>query len=464
MKTAIMCILLIIVFSISSCSLRGKSDFEKLCEALKNRDVPSVERLIKKNPALIKATVGKWGDTLLNYAVMNDDIAMVDFLTKSGAEVNAGNQCLQTPLYLVLIYSPANKQAIATHLINAGADVNAKDVMGKTILMQAAKTGDLEIAKLLISAGADVNDKDKNNSTSLHEAARFGRKKMIELLMASKADLNVKDKEGNTPIKLAMRNGHIEAVNVLKTRGARIENITVFEAAALGDIESAKRLFDKNPEILKRKNKEDGDTPLHYAARKGQNGMIRFLLSRGADIEATNSHMETPLCSAVSEDNLETTEILLSQGARINSVDKTHRSPLSCAVFSSGEEMITLLLNRGADAKIMDSEGDTVLHKAVLRKNVNILKLLMARGADINLKNKEGATPLFGAVCESYVMKDSFGMYPTNDKNEDLIAFFISNSVDLNVRDKSGHTPLYYAKKYRPRNISDLLKKHGAIE
>ena len=52
-------------------------------------------------------------------------------------------------------------------LIVQGADVNAKDVSGKTALLWAAWYGHTEVVKLLIQAGADVNAKDDEGRTAL---------------------------------------------------------------------------------------------------------------------------------------------------------------------------------------------------------------------------------------------------------------------------------------------------------
>jgi len=46
---------------------------------------------------------------------------------------------------------------VARILIDAGANVNARDSHGETALMRAAQMGYAETAKLLIESGADVN-------------------------------------------------------------------------------------------------------------------------------------------------------------------------------------------------------------------------------------------------------------------------------------------------------------------
>ncbi|MGO9568404.1 MAG: ankyrin repeat domain-containing protein [Desulfomonilaceae bacterium] len=65
-----------------------------------------------------------------------------------------------------------------------GADVNAKDNHGWTALMEAAKTGHLDVVKLLLDEGADVNAKDNYGWTALKIAEEDGHKEIVELLKA----------------------------------------------------------------------------------------------------------------------------------------------------------------------------------------------------------------------------------------------------------------------------------------
>jgi len=67
--------------------------------------------------------------------------------------------------------------------------------------------GHYDIAKLLIDAGADVNAKNYNESTALIYAATFGQKEIISLLVASGADITIKDSSGYTAEMHALEQG-----------------------------------------------------------------------------------------------------------------------------------------------------------------------------------------------------------------------------------------------------------------
>ncbi|MGX2983374.1 ankyrin repeat domain-containing protein [Helicobacter sp. 23-1045] len=56
-----------------------------------------------------------------------------------------------------------------------------------TALMRACKSGNFEVVLTLISAGADINAKDKNGKSVLNYAAEGGNTKIMELLLAQGA-------------------------------------------------------------------------------------------------------------------------------------------------------------------------------------------------------------------------------------------------------------------------------------
>ena len=112
-----------------------------------------------------------------------------------------------------------NIEAVKQHLA-AGADVNAKDGGGWTLLLQAVAGGHKEIVELLIDNGADVNGKDKLGWTPLFYAAFSGRTEVAELLIAEGVDVNAKDNLGT--LRYAASGGHKELVELLIDNGADV--------------------------------------------------------------------------------------------------------------------------------------------------------------------------------------------------------------------------------------------------
>ncbi|MFC1783643.1 ankyrin repeat domain-containing protein [Planctomycetota bacterium] len=159
------------------------------------------------------------GTSPLFGAVTSGDIEQIKLLISQGADVNAKNIFGHTVLNLACI---RDKKEIAELLIDSGADINAiNQHIWQKSLHQACQNGYEEIVKLLIDKGADVNEKVRNSMTPLHLAARNGRKDIVELLIAKGADMNVKNNDGNTPLSLAEINGHTEIVELLRKHGTK---------------------------------------------------------------------------------------------------------------------------------------------------------------------------------------------------------------------------------------------------
>jgi len=90
-------------------------------------------------------------------------------------------------------------------LLEQGADVNARDDIGRTPLHATTSWCFVDVARLLIEHGADVNAKDKEGRTPLHVAVLWRAVEIVKLLLEQGADVNAKDKEGRTPMDLARK-------------------------------------------------------------------------------------------------------------------------------------------------------------------------------------------------------------------------------------------------------------------
>ena len=62
----------------------------------------------------------------------------------------------------------------------------------------------------------------------------------------------------------------------------------LIEAAKLGKLEDVKAVLDSNPELVNQRDTE-GATALHYAAFGGHSDVVRFLVERGAEINARDT-------------------------------------------------------------------------------------------------------------------------------------------------------------------------------
>ena len=101
-------------------------------------------------------------------------------------------------------------------LIERGADVDARNWLGRTALHEAVLYKHIEIAKMLIENGADVDAKDKWERTALHAAAKEGTIEIAKILIEKGADVDAKDIDGWTAQEIAMKNGHYQIVELIK--------------------------------------------------------------------------------------------------------------------------------------------------------------------------------------------------------------------------------------------------------
>lgn len=74
---------------------------------------------------------------------------------------------------------------------------------GWTPLHEACNHGHINVASLLIKAGANVNAKGYEDVTPLHDAALVGQLKLVKLLLSHGADARAKNGKGKTPVDIA---------------------------------------------------------------------------------------------------------------------------------------------------------------------------------------------------------------------------------------------------------------------
>jgi ankyrin repeat protein len=161
---------------------------------------------------------GRGGCTPLHWASLLGRAEMVAFLTKKGANVNAGEGMFGKPIHWAAGVGHADA---VRGLADAGADLQADaDILGSP-LHWAVRSGRRDAANALIEKGAKVDARDGIGRTPLHVAAFHGHAESAALIIEKGADVNAKDKDGRTPLALAIKQGHSDTVALLRQHGGQ---------------------------------------------------------------------------------------------------------------------------------------------------------------------------------------------------------------------------------------------------
>ena len=323
----------------------------------------------------------------------------------------------------------AGDRATALRLISAkGTNVNAAGPDGTTAIMYAAANDDLELVRALIKAGANVKLENKLGTSAITEAAIIGSAPVLDALIKAGADPNFKNPEGETPLLAAARSGKIDAAKVLLDAKADINakegwggQTAIMWAAAQSQPEMVKFLASKGADlnqhgvvrqwerkILKEPRPKDmnkgGFTALIYAAREGCTECAKNLLAAGADPDLQDPDGMTALVMALFNLHFETAMAIVNGGADLDRWDLYGRSPVYMAA-----DVSTLPMKGNGAMAVLPSEDKI--------SAVDVARAMLEKGANPNIQLKrrppyrdvpqdrggdgalaQGATPLFRAA------------------------------------------------------------------
>jgi len=167
--------------------------------------------------ALALAAVVAWDLKALSFSGLcrRGTPQQVENAIKNRANVNAMDKVGLTPLMWAAMLNPDTE--VMAVLINAGADVNAKNNNGFTALMLAAGNSSPEGIRALAKAGADVNASANNGKTPLMLAAMLNpNPEAVMVLLKLGADPAIRDNEGKTAIDHARENPLFENSGALR--------------------------------------------------------------------------------------------------------------------------------------------------------------------------------------------------------------------------------------------------------
>jgi ankyrin repeat protein len=122
-----------------------------------------------------------------------------------------------TPLHLAAHYGHADTVSVMLHN-NAPVDIRSTNAMANTPLHAALAGRRNDVSKILIEAGADVNARQHGGWVPLHAAAANGDREMVDLLVARGADRAAVNDTGASAAAIARERGHAALADFLDRR------------------------------------------------------------------------------------------------------------------------------------------------------------------------------------------------------------------------------------------------------
>lgn len=247
----------------------------------------------------------------------------------------------------------------ALDLIDAGADPHAEPAEDsrdqRSLSVLAAVLPDLRLLRALIAQGVDLNQAHAG-MTPLLAATRdswHGRPDAVTTLLANGADPRIADNEGNTPLHFAARSSDPGVVALLRDAAAEVDALN-----------------------------HDGLSPLGIACVAGNWRLAKFLLERGARPDPQGGQPVLLAAAATEEDDPAGVQLLLKHKAKIDARDAQQRSALHEAAFAGHIDILATLIAAGADLHGRDSAGRTPWLDAARGGRIGALEKLAEAGSD----------------------------------------------------------------------------------
>lgn len=300
--------------------------------------------------------------TALHTAVLQKDVALTEYLLRKGACLTTWNSEGETAVHLA-VRQRAEEVLRVLVAEERESVVGARDVLGRTPLLQAVEDGWADGVALLLEAGADVCVSSNSNQTVLHLAARHGRATILEELLSIQEINRVLERTNSsyeTPLCLAVKMSEVECVKLLCKQGADSNFLllpgdqSLLHLAVMNDsVEILQCLLagaGKTRINLKNKEEKGGLTPLHIAAKEGHTDCAEELLGMGADSRLTTKSGDYALHLACREGHIGVVRLLIKQDPGLFELRNADGwNPLHVAAAATNADCVREMVLHGAD-------------------------------------------------------------------------------------------------------------------
>ncbi len=306
-------------------------------EYVKNNDLKGLKENLKYVNVNI---IDESANSLIYYAVMNNNVEMLHFLLINHINVNILNRDEESAL---------------------GASVNFNSI---------------GCFRALIKAGCNINLKNKNGESPLFKAFKLNRVEMIDILLSYNAETDIVNEIGENICFMALNSNNLDILDNLLNKSNELLYSTnldgdslLHKACKLGNVKAVKYLLDKG--ILPNVFNKDLETPLFFASRNNDTLIASILIENGALIEYVNRFNE----SIFDVSRRSMCEFLYFKQNELKYLEYKRKYPLCYSVILNDYDMFLRFLTR-VESKKKDDYGHDALYYASNYNRSDFIKLL----------------------------------------------------------------------------------------
>jgi ankyrin repeat protein len=323
-------------------------------------------------------------------AAKNGHHKVCELLIRQGADIDATSE---TSPKSALWYAAQNGHLECCQLLIArGASAILQDE--KTVLIAAAKSGNLQLFNWLLEIGVPLNGVSAS-TTPLLKAVQFEKTNIVRRLIELEVNLDEKS-EHDTPLTLACKKRHTEIASLLLEAGA---------------------------DPLVKNNRSD--TPLKLAAKAGNVDLLSLMIKKGVRLQNEKSEAYFALSEAIVYRHLDAVKFLLENGAptffQSTGIAENRPKALIHVLLMSGmslgnfDEILKLLLTYRAPLYEVNESGNDALMVAAANHRPALVRNLLKHGALVGQKNTHGDNALLIAIKHAEASLEVRGV-PLEDK------------------------------------------------
>ncbi|TEA14099.1 Ankyrin repeat domain-containing protein 50 [Colletotrichum sidae] len=430
-----------------------------------NRQIPSIATFLAIAGADLEHRGEDGGTALITAARQEFSDKYISLLCDLGAAVDAVDSMGLSAVHHAAMSAKEDDETLAV-LIYAGADVDRRDLGGRTPLMAAVQSYRFKSIEKLLEYGADLEARMPNGRTALHVAISMRSSPMVEFLSDQGAYLDRRVNE-HTALTFAIATASPDIAEVLIQAGANIDhpstkgNFPLLAAASAGDLRTLKLLLSRGAKLDAVGS--EGYLPIHMAAHKNRVEILHALFKADSPIDPVTEHGETPLTIAMHLGCYEAAQFLIEVGA-----DVDHAAPgaerIICQALKAGATRIAMaLVWGGADltTPLRRDASMTPVHQAAHLGQNDVLATMIKANTDLDHRTWPGYTPLFFAAQAGHIAtvrlllaggahlreRSASGgnLLFVSTAHPEMMKALIELGLYINERDHHGATPLHYA-------------------